>query len=177
MAGDATYLCTVDDIAGPGEDVQERLTFFARILDKLGYSLISDKEHFHLWAARPGDLLAAVGPAKVWSGLLDPDEFERRLLAWIHINAGILPDRDLAQQGAWTFLFSGLPVMFSIKDGHPMKWSLTIEETEPCPFTGAVARYFAPPRVIPTHLAGGRIRTIYFAGDLIREFDDQTDHT
>jgi hypothetical protein len=52
----AIYLCTVDDIAGPGEDVQKQTTLLAKILEKLGYLLISDNEHRQLWAMRPEQL-------------------------------------------------------------------------------------------------------------------------
>lgn len=174
------YLCTVDDIANPGEDAQTQTTLLAQILEKLGYALISDREHYHLWAARPAELLAATAPPPerpVWSGLLEPADFERRFLAWVHINTGILPERHPDDPASWTFRFHDLPVSVTIRESDPMKWSLTIEETEPCPFTAAVARQFADPRILPMHLAGGRIRTVYFAGDLIREFEDQTERT
>jgi len=52
----AIYLCTTGDIAGPGEDVETQTTLVARILEKLGYLLISDNEHYHLWAMRPVDM-------------------------------------------------------------------------------------------------------------------------
>jgi hypothetical protein len=170
---DQIYLCTIDDLAGPGEDPQAQLMFFSKILEKVGYLLISDKEHYDLFAMKPEDL----PPAPVWSGLLSASDFERRFLAWIHINTGVLPSRDPDDGTAWTFHFRDLPVRIAIRKGEVMTWSLTIEETEPCPFTAAVAAHFADPRYIPTHLAGRRIRTVYTAGDLVRELVDQTDRT
>jgi len=176
----AIYLCSVDHIAGPGEDVQKQTTLLAQILEKLGYVLISDKEHHHLWAAGPADLLAATAPSQqrpVWSGLLEPADFERRFLAWIHINTGVLPEASPGTTGQWTFAFQGLPVTFTITPHETLKWTLTIEETEPCPFVDAVAPHFAEGLSIPFHLAGGRIRWRFVSGWLIREFEDQTEWT
>lgn len=176
----AIYLCTVDDVAGPHDDVKKQTTLLAQILEKLGYALISDKEHYHLWAARPADLLAATAPSQertVWSGLLEPADFERRFLAWIHINTGALPESSLETAGAWTFAYHGLPVTLTITPHEQLKWTLTIEEIEPCPFVQAVATHFAEGLSIPFHLAGGRIRWRFVSGWLIREFEDQTERT
>ena len=72
---------------------------------------------------------------------------------------------------------SGLPVTLTITPHEQLKWTLTIEEIEPCPFVQAVATHFAEGLSIPFHLAGGRIRWRFVSGWLIREFEDQTERT
>ncbi len=44
------YLCDVDAIAAPDEDVQERLMWLAHVLEKLGWVIASDKAHVQLHA-------------------------------------------------------------------------------------------------------------------------------
>lgn len=174
MPGDPIYLCTVDELAGPDYDREEQLTFFSRILEKLGYYIISDDEHVHLWAAEPGSLRRISD----WSGYLRPSEFEPRFLAWIHINSGILPDPHPGEPRSWTMRFHDMPVTFTIAGGEQDDWAIVIEESDPYPFTEAVAGHFTPEtREVPMQLAGGRIRTTFMARSLASEFDDQTNRT
>jgi len=49
-APEMIYLCTTDDIAGPGEDVEKQTNLVAKILERLHYVLASDSDHYHLWA-------------------------------------------------------------------------------------------------------------------------------
>ena len=174
MPGDPIYLCTIDDLASPDYDREEQLTFFSKLLEKLGYYIISDDEHFHLWAAEPGSLRRIAD----WSGYLRPAEFEPRFLAWIHINTGILPDPRPEEPRSWTLRFHEMPVTFTIAGGEKEDWIIVIEESDPYPFTEFVGGYFNPEkRDLPIQLAGGRLRTSFRARHLHYEFDDQTNRT
>ena len=168
------YLCTVDDLASPDYDREEQLTFFSKILEKLGYYIISDDQHFHLWAVERGSLARIAD----WSGYLRPSEFEPRFLAWIHISTGILPNPEPGVPRSWTLQFGEMPVTFAIASAENEDWIIVIEESDPYPFTEFVGRRFnLDTRDLPIQLAGGRLRTSFRARDLEHEFDDQTSHT
>ena len=85
------YLCDVGAIAGPDEDVEERLTWLARVLEKLGWLIASDQAHIQLHAM--------LGPPGTRSGpfylctmdeLGAPGSSEERVLQRMHLLAEIL---------------------------------------------------------------------------------------
>jgi len=167
------YLCTVDDIAGPGagaDIVQAQLTFFSGILEKLGYLIVSDKDHRQLWAMNP----AAIEKVAQRSNFLSAAEFERRFLAWIHINTGRLPEPLPGAAGSWTFEFGNFPVTVNIAGADGEEWRLTVEEIIPCPFTGIVSQHFRQTAEVPAQFGGAKLRSVFKAGHLVREFEDQT---
>jgi len=60
MSRRSIYLCTMDELAGPGaseERVLQRMQLLAQILGKLGWDLASGTEgrYHELWAIEPGD--------------------------------------------------------------------------------------------------------------------------
>jgi hypothetical protein len=85
------YLCDVGAIAGPDEDVEQRLTWLARVLEKLGWLIASDHAHIQLHAmlgqpgTRPGPIYLCT-----MADLAGPGASEDRVLGRMRLLAGIL---------------------------------------------------------------------------------------
>ena len=85
------YLCDVDGIADPDEDVQQRLMWLAEVLEKLGFVVASDREHcqLHAMAGPPG---TRAGPIYLCTleDLAGPGASEERVLQRMHLLGEIL---------------------------------------------------------------------------------------
>jgi len=166
MSKPQVYLCTMDELAGPGaseERVLKRMHLLAGILNKLGWDLFSGMDgRFHeLWAiprvAADADVRRRPPPAAA---------FEKALIGWMRSALRSFPEPVPGQPGWWTARVSEWQVELGINELRNGGWRLTIHEPLPREFTKRVALYFEKPESDPVFQDDGRVTTEFLGQDL-----------
>ena len=181
MTPDAVYLCTIDQLAPGADDDQAmaQMQLLGDILHKLGFQMMSGvAPDFHQIWARP--ILRAFDPPVPDACSWPPAEFERQLLAWIHISFGTLPVSQPGMQGtAWSFPAGDSEVVFEVSpsQANADHWMIRIDEMQPVRFLPYFERHFSPGAGVGAIMPGGRVRMMFWSSDMIRDFEDQTNRT
>ena len=111
-------------------------------------------------------------------------DFERQLLAWLHITFGILPEgRQGTNAEWWEIEIDGAPVAIGLvrPDGREPQpewdWLLRVEQSEPLIFLSLVADHFEEGAGLRRRMPNGRIRVQFKSTALRHPFVDQIEGT
>jgi len=152
------YLCTMDELAGPGasdERVLQRMNLLAGILQKLGFDLASgtERRYHELWAMSQG------GDSRA-------EAFEKALITWMASEFQAFPDPNTHLARWWWARINDRVVEFAVNELADGDWRLTVIEQPPGDFTKRIWDYFEKPENDPMLRDEGRVMTEFLGRDL-----------
>lgn len=162
------YLCTMDELAGPGasdERVLHRMNLLASVLRKLGWDLASGTEgrYHELWALSADDSRA--------------EAFEKALISWIGSTWQSVPDPSAQHDRWWWVRINDRVVEFAVHEFADGDWRLSVLEGPPGDFTRRIWDFFEKPESDPAPTDDGRVATRFAGQDLKPGFPGFGDNT